>query len=38
MEIGVIFLFFLISISILFFEGTNIGKKIMDYLYNKIMK
>ena len=38
MEIGILFLLLAICTSILFFEGTNIGKKLIEYLYNKFMK
>lgn len=38
MEIGILFLLLAICTSILFFECTKPGEKLIEYLYNKFMK
>lgn len=38
MEIGILFLLLAICASILFFECTKAGEKLIEYLYNKFMK
>lgn len=38
MEIGILFILFLICTSILFFECTKTGQKAIDYIIKKIMK
>ena len=38
MEIGILFILSFVCASILFFECTKAGKKLIEYLYNKFMK
>ena len=38
MEIGILLIFSLIGISILFFEYTKPGQKLINYIIKKIMK
>ena len=38
MEIGILGFFALVVLDIWFFEGTKIGNKIVNKLYDKIMK